>query len=796
MDMLAKMLGMPVAAAGEERKDDEGFNLLRPLDKEETKSLSKLPFDFAVDTSFSTDGYILGAEIMFCLLLAEIIQIGKKISWNNVAFQVPDFNSLVSKGWTVPSEAILLLLGSKAIVFLTDGEIGEDEMKALEKATQEHLNDIPIIVVFAIRYFEDTIEKMQKTVNMSIPESFLKLSSNVLILITNGPQHTVLMAKGCFGKFQTMDVKNDTVIDEMPPFDLAQLREVMVQMGIPDGNIPLRNFPDHTLDTAELYKLQSASEIPIDILRAMLKDARMILPKLDLDKMHFLLSNIHKKVEHDPKLVEVKEQLANITKEKRGSPEHLHLIELYKTMKKTMMGNDVNKEHRRIASEFLAIIADYRSNKSDIVLGSNRADRAAALYDEEPDISDGAKRKCPILMDRDILCLMIKILENPNCVQEATDDFAMNAPFRFGKELCDYITPGFVGAEFVGDGLDKNPFTRQKLVGCIPLSYEPKVIMYHMSKIFGGGKQMWHLVQVFISMLAHICEKEWIDSDIIIPYLRKLVSNCKTYKTLREEGVGSQTVSLEEAFKYVVTEYAFCLRNRAPDDTRMIVKMVELLYPDFKFNKVKILGMANVIQQFEKILYLYKQNKDMLPFVMDVDDYGHYIRFRGGVEGLVAQMFWRDDGNRYKFLKLQDAIDLALRDSKYGESLSLAFDGEEFDESILELAIPEPDLTNPHFNPATELSNVLPEVQCIYCKRVFASGEEKIRHLRKEKGEHFYNGTLAVNQAIAELGAGSGEKELFMRTKEILLKKYRHSDGKLHTQRCKDVLLQMIRNIQ
>lgn len=296
-------------------------------------------------------------------------------------------------------------------------------------------------------------------------------------------------------------------------------------------------------------------------------------------------------------------------------------------------------------------------------------------------------------------------------------------------------------------------------------------------------------------MMVHVCEKKWSCGGVIVESLRGLFKNY--HATIDLKG-GSGKVELERAIENVLTNYSVCLRDRSSGDVRAIMKIADTVLVDFKYDRVRVEGMVGVIDIFSKYLDLHKKGENLMNYCIEVDEYGHYVRYKGGVEGLVANILWRDVEGIYKGYKLQLAIDNALSKNKFANELRSAFVGEEFDDGVLELKLPEP--IGSHFKEITlEMENKemfsklgMSDSQCIHCGQKFYDTWVLLDHLQKELGVHFYNGHRAVRKAIDELGVMRDEVELFKKTKELLFKKYGVRAGFLHTKRCKDRLLYFI----
>lgn len=390
-------------------------------------------------------------------------------------------------------------------------------------------------------------------------------------------------------------------------------------------------------------------------------------------------------------------------------------------------------------------------------------------------------------MVRGDACVLLKVPPDEKYIEKYTCDYAIDAPFELGTWLVPLLTPGVYGFEFAST-LKANPYTREPILGFVPLSEDPRVVMMHMSKLFGGNKTMWHLVRAFISLLVHACDKEWVNRQLLIPYVTRLCENCKAPLDLKEF---SEQVSLRTAFQHVLSNYKVCLRDRSFGDVRAIIRIAKAAFPNLRFEEAKVTGMITVIGEFGRLLEPHKKKEHMIAYVMKRDEYEHYVSSVGGVRGVIAHILWNDVAGEYRQLRLQMAVDKALQDKEFGPLLQKAFNGETFDETALQCALSEP-TGDPHFELeekyGTWTKEGKPELQCTQCGQTFATAKEKLVHLKEKFGEYFFNGHQAAKRAVHELGKDAGDKELFLNAKARLYKKYGERKKVLHTQLCRNYL--------
>lgn len=769
--------------------------------KTATAKITDAQADYCIDVSGSTSGSILRLEKMSAEQLMDYIPMRKLIGWDSSAKQLENIDQLYSGGWTDPQVIVPHIRDAKFVVLYTDGCIKEKEMQEFTVEMTIKIKDVPIIVVFTmapVYTTEHTVADLQKQVNMSIPEACLTLSSNVCLVVNISGDHRVLMRKGCFNMYAQPKLENDTKLKDLPIFDMTMLNKANIA-SLPAGMVWLDTFDKPLV----LEKLYAAERIPDEILGKLCN--RAYFPNLDLDRMHVLLCKMQLVLTENPKLVELRKKLSEIAvSDLAGGEEHKKLIQDYNVLRRE--GHHVTKTRTlQLINRFQSELADYRIDKTSFVLGSNRANRAAIIDNADLDNLGECVQieECPIYLQEGDACILLKATDKETnkaeAMKEFTSDYAMEAPFEFGTWLTQCMTPGVFCAE-IAKSLDQNPYTREPVLGFLPLSKDPLVVMRHMCKMFAGNREMWHMLRGYISMVVHAMDKEWINSEIMLEHLCVLFDNYNTTLDLKGGGHqgwgvgGTEKVPLKQAFQNVLTNYSVCLRDRFPDDVRAIISIAEKVMPELHFEKTEILGMANVVEAFSVMLRKHKQHEDMRPYLMEVDDYDHYLCSKTDVQALVAHIFWRDD---YTGLKLQLAVDRALTDRKFGSQLKNAFVGKAIDESIFTVACKEP--TGVHFS--DEKYNVwtrdgLLKSQCIFCGERFVDANQKNSHMRKAYGAHFYNGHLTVLETMTELGSAQDSKTLFKEVKKRLFRKYGEQAGFLHTQHCKKRMLQMIETMK
>lgn len=723
------------------------------------------------------------------------LKFNKYIDWNTTSKNHNNVfpNKINSSGGTDPNCFLKFWNNESFSMIFTDGQIDISTMNEFRKNLSEKGCEIPIIIVFTIgSYNNANVSNLQNNINMSIPEAFLSLSNNVLIIISDGITPRILMSKGDFSEYYpNQELTPETNITSLKQFDIKIIDKVIMEEGVPSNFVKISNVTDEYFDLNNLSNINSIDDI--DLLEYLC--SRTILPRLNLTILHTTLDNLIKQCSVNKELDKIRDDLYRIATDPNmaGSEEHKKLIALYNQTKSNSK-NQINKTLLNRIHKLKQIINEYQRDSTSFTYGSNRAMKANEINDFDLDDLGGCVQiECPIYIIEGDGCIVFKKPVDPDYIQKFTSDYYLESPFELGMELIKLTTPGIFCREMV-ERMDKNPYTMEDSIGWIPLTSSPIAAMRHLSKLFGGKKELWHFARAYCGLLTYLSEKHWM-SDYVNIIKDTLIKFTKNYNVSEDLKASSNKIPLYKAFEYVLTNYSVCLRDRFYGDIITICKIVDYIKPEYSYPKNKIYSMASIIRSFDKLLRVFKQDEDMLKYVMEMDDYGHYIKYKGGVEGLISQLLWYDTNRNFKSYKLQMAIDKSFSDKRFGKAIKQAFNGEVWDESILECKLPEYDMTmTMKYDVWTD--NGLDEFKCGYTGKVFSTSKEKLDHIKKYLGDYFYNGHKAVRNSIIELGKDASDKEIFIKSKERLYKQYGQQYKVLHTQGVKEKLLMFIKKFK
>ncbi len=245
----------------------------------------------------------------------------------------------------------------------------------------------PIMVIFThpdLKY--TTLYNVSKFMDMSIPESFLSLSNDVLIIIQDGVHIRTLMSKGVFSQHFPAPALDESmlILDKLPTPYFHKLENVFVDSGLPSNLIKL----NHRSDYFDLNLLSQLPEIEINECMLILKQLfeRAMLPKLNKEVINKTLDTIIKKLEHCPELNELYKELCLIAGSgKAGTPEHKNLIAKYDSVRKKHKTSDLSAKLNALHN-YKQLIYEYFGNSTKFAYGSNRAMNANTIKKSELEI--------------------------------------------------------------------------------------------------------------------------------------------------------------------------------------------------------------------------------------------------------------------------------------------------------------------------------------------------------------------------------------------------------------------------
>lgn len=694
---------------------------------------------------------------------------------------------------------------------------------------------------------------------------------------TQQPQpHRVLMSSGEFARhFLARTLADETELSALGHFEFAWLSVIHLR-AVPAGCVQLPSVSKLVdlnkffalahlpLDTWSTLLRDNAS---VSLLCKLVADlsARIMLPRLDTTAFHETLVRISRAAQTDERSValsELRKRLAVIAVDpaRKGSDEHRALLAEYAAVKASAStstsssSNDSLATLRRLIADALGAIAAYKADATAIVLGSNRANRANVATEEQLlDVGDCIDiDECPIFLCQGPACILLRaprecfvpadaapapaaggkadaarvlppvqqadpaqlLVDGVPLAQYCSTDDAMENPFAFGTFLAQCITPGVYCLDFACEAAT-NPLTRDAVIGFIPLTRDPLVLLRHLGKVFCAKRELWHLVRGWTAAVAtHLQRDQWAAQDLMREHIAAICELYVTNDNLKGADESVSKVPLLMAVQNVLRNFAVHLRDRTEADIQAICVVSDVLQPTFAYDRAAVLALARLVQTFARLLGAHKRNQKMLDLLLPVDELGWATgEINRTLEALIAWLF-HSTGDKFRLLRLQEAIDQAMLDRKFGPHLLKAFATGVVDASAFdELVVSEPDAAaNPHFG-------ALPESErfggwdaqgriksvCVYCGAKFSplgasllpDGASMTAHIKAEFGTWFFSGNLFAINAFNTLGAGATEAELF---RHCATRVQRHFGGELdprsRSQFVKHRLLHFIRRLR
>jgi hypothetical protein len=755
--------------------------------------ITSKPSIVCIDNSGSTSGSRMISQKNSFETLTPMLQFNSIIAWNTTAREVTNVSSITSGGGTDPRSFLPLLKDKSygSLVIYTDGEIDNRTMEQFAKDAQNVITDIPVIIFFTVDNIDVTIDDMNRTVNMSIPETFLAISNNVAIFIVSASNRTeprVLMTKGDFAKhYEKQALNGDTIVRKLPIAKLENLRKIVCK-AIPDGQILIDGY-DKPIVLDKLYNACEALDEPVI---SGLMD-RMILPKLDLAKMRSLLVRLLEKESSNKVLFTLANELAEEVSLNGDSAKAKELRAKY-IAERSNKTND-NKGKIALINNFIGMINDYNRNKTSIILSSNRANNATEINESDlTDIGICAVADCLVMYEPSQIAITIRAdPTGPGEELDPTCDFFINCPFALGERLGPKVLPGFYGYD-IAKNFSRHPLTRNSC-HIIPLSYSPHVIIKHMAKAYTYYRSMTHLFRSFTAIIAYMINHVEFFADQKEFLKKYLIAICEQYKTT-EDLAGTiddnaPKVTMTKAIVHVINHYSTLLVPRGPD-ARSIMEIADIILPDFAYPKDSINHALKVTSYFGDLLVKYKTGGEaaMVPIVFNFSEDGYFDSENLTPIGVIARIFLFDREKKYFSLKHSDALTYALQHEKEFHALyndehatpeSFAYDnpvGDHFD------------TVGKYFYEEYSLEHGLKNsMRCVYCGERFDTLEDKIAHTKNaytyNSKNHLYNGDNIIQQVFISHPHAT-KKSLVAEVYNRLFKKYSYKAGFLMTKHSSD----------
>jgi hypothetical protein len=334
-------------------------------------------------------------------------------------------------------------------------------------------------------------------------------------------------------------VQADTILSQTP---IDKVECYIISSGVPNLSVSCPFTRDNESETyykkwnEPVFRVQRNSAQDLELIKNLHSiNLETFNEKYSSIESILIAKNMGKTGDTDTKdlLLELKKnlvkQLASQTKSPFGSEirEHLKLgsfgsaLEVARTMTTQYFSSDIGMDIEKKISYLISLCGDLRGQYSIDSIRSNRMTRSKVAPIETSTVVDievndliGKPVECPIIMDLDVPQIMILDLGEPvlaNLDKNIVDDIA-NCPLRVLNypEVVTKLSKSisqWTGTK-INEYLEFNPFTKQKLIGTIPLggcSQHVKCGDYTLSRLFSSGKILgninlywaviWHLIK-------------------------------------------------------------------------------------------------------------------------------------------------------------------------------------------------------------------------------------------------------------------------------------------------------------
>jgi hypothetical protein len=553
-----------------------------------TLTFGECRISIAIDTSGSTAGRVLIILKKLAALFGGTIY----ISWNDAEaklFETLEDKDFKSGGGTCPvtileGKALADVQKANAMLFLTDGEIGQGDVENFSKKL--HLAGHLGLIICAVVQNHQRATPGQINVSVFAP---LIATGRCVIIYYNDTGNPYLLHASAGLDLPEAKITPETKWDELPRPSIEQLKALAVNVmdPLPDGYMAMGNFGvnmhmlfQQTLDDAELVAL------PMDRILLIAKTLGM-LPALRewLHKYERVLADREAKLRADFRVqgdLPTPSQIIAAIQQSTDEKEKVTLRQQFKdsvaaekkheSLIQNMLETSIGAVRRFVQQNLAAIAETEKSGYSmtDMATLSNRARRANTVKEVTADdrqslVLEGACRGvCSIIQEEGVLVLMLRELPNP---EDNTQDHCINFPLGYGARNCVIISPDIIRMEtaerMILNGQDS---TRVKVTGFIPavsLQHEENINYFFRcaAKNLTGGKALPHIGMMMFAALYEIRNKDWAKDHPVIPYMmQQLLENIKTTPTfcdISKTALSTEKVPLLQACGHVIDKAEF-----------------------------------------------------------------------------------------------------------------------------------------------------------------------------------------------------------------------------------------------
>jgi hypothetical protein len=345
-------------------------------------------------------------------------------------------------------------------------------------------------------------------------------------------------------------------------------------------------------------------------------------------------------------------------------------------------------------------------------------------------------------------------------IRQITHNDAMQDPFQFSELLSTHLCAGVFSGHVLQTiiGLNQlNPLTRQPIAPIyLPLTHNLAVIKAHMCQFFAHGKNMHHLIFVYLGFLSQMCDIEMFSSyrDAICGIITVIANGpYRTFASLSQEVTSEAKVSIADAFTRTSSSDNVCayfLAHSEPNN-RVFMNIAFILTAGSKhlyaLQQQEMHKRAlKVVECFRTLYYTWKGNK------LHLIEY----RFKTDVSCQIAfELYTLHD--TYKDLSVSKALQWFLSSSsKYAQSVRMFIESDRMTNCITSLP-PSASLHDGNIQELMALKGYtqLPYNKCIYCDLeitlVKDDAKQMAEHIKEMTGDYFISANRSVRRAIRAL---------------------------------------------
>jgi len=313
-------------------------------------------------------------------------------------------------------------------------------------------------------------------------------------------------------------------------------------------------------------------------------------------------------------------------------------INVATTMTKAYFNSDANiGEVNRKFDQLISLCGDLRRTFSTNVIASNQASRADNVEDKELVVDASSKETtefvCPVLLDNDWPGILIDetkpILFD---VEKDLVEFILECPLRLLKvpalvDKCKKVINQMIGLQHYGEYDGKNPYTRNRLLGVIPLGTTQNHIEvgnYTMSCLFTDKKQLgnsnlWFCVVYMIAKQLPYLEEH---QEHIERHLRYRLANTTTYASLTGlVTLVTTKVSTDIALWYILASHAY-QHNAASDPIRFHMPHIQYIRELVAF----LFSEQSISPKFDKYIALLRWILSSLSYVKQSPKHAQFLK--------------------------------------------------------------------------------------------------------------------------------------------------------------------------